>query len=52
MIEELKFEVKQGIQELVSGKITDRKLTLDGEIYLQWRKILEIHVRGRGRNVI
>lgn len=29
------------------GEITNRKLSLDGENYLQWRKIIKIYVKGR-----
>jgi len=43
----LKSDLKHVVQEFVSGKITNRKQSVDEENYLQWRKIVEVHVRGR-----
>ena len=49
MKNESKNGVKRVVQEFVSGKITDRKLSMDGENYLQSWKIVKIHVKGRGK---
>ena len=52
MEHESKTGVKLVVQEFVSGKITDRKLSVDGknylhgENYLQWWKIIKIHMKG------
>ena len=48
MEEDLKSDLKSVVQEFVSRKITDRKLSVDGQNCLQWKKIVEVHVRGRG----
>ena len=49
MKEDLKSYLKPLVQEFISGEIIDRKLFIDGENYLQWRKIVEVHMRGRGK---
>ena len=40
-------EPKPFVPEFISIKITDRKL--NGDNYLQWRKIVEINLTGRGK---
>jgi len=49
MKNESKNGVKRVVQEFVSGKITGRKLSMDGENYLQSWKIVKIHVKGQGK---
>jgi len=44
MEEDLKSSVTPVVQEFVY-----RKLSVDGENYIQWRKTVEVHVRGRGK---
>ena len=41
--------LKPIVQEFLSRKNTDRKSVVDGENYLQWRKIVEVHVKRRGK---
>ena len=40
MEDESKIGVKPVVQEFALEKIKDRKLSVDGENYLQWRKIV------------
>jgi len=44
MGEESKSGLKLVVQEFVSEKITDRKLFVNGDNYLQWRKIVACEV--------
>ena len=49
MEEDLKSDMQPIVKDFVYEKITYRKLSVDGENYVQWRKIVEVHVKGRGK---
>ena len=44
MEEDLKSGLTPIVQEFVSGKIMDRKLSVNEKNYLQWRKIVEMYM--------
>ena len=45
MKDESKTSVKSIVQEFVSEKITEKKLSMDGENYLQWQNCRDSYER-------